>query len=187
MHYFTPLPVGMSFDHMSRLLVDIHQDSSHIAENLLSAYQRSLLQTLYSGHSLMRTKYTLIMTRDLDPMMPAAKYMDKGDYENELKQVIGDTRSSHDLGHKELVIFGRDGMLISGTHVGRHEEILIEYVGLQAREHVMRMYFRRTFNIADVLSQTRVLINNYTKDPGKTYTIYTNGIICSTDTISHLH
>ena len=34
----------------------------------------------------------LIMANEITPHLTAEEYMDKGEYENELKQVIGDTK-----------------------------------------------------------------------------------------------
>jgi WD repeat-containing protein 35 len=60
---------GISMDHMSRLLVDITQDSSHVAHHLLSAYQRTMLNVLFSDRPTLRPKYRIIMCEDLNPMM----------------------------------------------------------------------------------------------------------------------
>jgi hypothetical protein len=157
---------NISMDHLSRLLVDIVQDSSHVAHNLLSAYQRTMLNVLFSDQPTLRPKYRIIMCEDLDPMMVADKYMDKEDFENEIKQVIGDTRSGHDLGPREVVIFGRDGLLVAGKRVSRLDTMLVTYSQLEARDSVLRSFFRRTFQLADVIKETRKLIINYEKDPG---------------------
>ena len=78
---------NISMDHLSRLLVDIVQDSSHVAHNLLSAYQRTMLNVLYSDRPTLRPKYRILMCEDLEPMMVANKYMDKEDFENEVRAV----------------------------------------------------------------------------------------------------
>ena len=51
----------ISLDHLARLLVDVHQDSSLIAMNLLNNYQRNLLDTLYNGSANSRPKYNVIV------------------------------------------------------------------------------------------------------------------------------
>ena len=43
-------------DHLSRLLVDVHQDSSQIMNDLLSPYQRALLQMVFNGDMMARNK-----------------------------------------------------------------------------------------------------------------------------------
>jgi hypothetical protein len=160
------LHTNISMDHLSRLLVDIVQDSSHVAHNLLSGYQRTMLNVLFSDRPTLRPKYRIIMCEDLQPMMVAEKYMDKEDFENEIKQVIGDTRSGHDLGPREVVIFGRDGLIVAGKRVNRLDSVLTAYSELEARDHVLRVFFRRTFQLSGVISETRKLIINYEKDPG---------------------
>jgi WD repeat-containing protein 35 len=157
---------NISMDHLSRLLVDIIQDSSHVAHNLLSVYQRTMLNVLFSDRPTLRPKYRVIVCEDLEPMLVAEKYMDKEDFENEIKQVIGDTRTGHDLGPREVVVFGRDGLLIAGKRVARFEGILVRYAQLEARDHTLRAFFRRTFQLSDVIKETRGMIVNFEKDPG---------------------
>jgi len=106
-------------DHLSRVLVDVHQDSSRIMNDLLSPYQRSLLEMVFNGDAMARNKYVvvllgclvawlvvwyvtfglptafafrfnLIMAEGMSPFLAAEDYMDRGDKENELKQVLGD-------------------------------------------------------------------------------------------------
>ena len=40
---------NISLDHLARLLVDVHQDSSKIVDACLSAYQRKLMNIIYLG------------------------------------------------------------------------------------------------------------------------------------------
>jgi hypothetical protein len=68
-------------------------------ESVISSYQRKLLHVMFGGHENTRDKFNAIISSDITPHMAAIKYMDKEDYENELKQVIGDTQSAHDLGN----------------------------------------------------------------------------------------
>ena len=82
---------NVAMDHLSRLLVDTHIDSSIIIDNVLTNHQRSLMNCLYNDNANRRPKYNVIMSKQLDPMMTASKYVDGGDYENEIKQVIGET------------------------------------------------------------------------------------------------
>ena len=42
----------------------------------------------------------LIMANEITPHLTAEEYMDKGEYENELKQVIGDTKVAVRTYHK---------------------------------------------------------------------------------------
>lgn len=45
----------ISLDMLSRLLVDVQKDSSQIIGDLLSAYQRSLLEMIFSGDEMNRS------------------------------------------------------------------------------------------------------------------------------------
>lgn len=56
-------------------------------DDLLSEYQRSLLNMLFTGDSLNRGKFNIIIADAIEPRLPAEEYLDRGDYENELKQV----------------------------------------------------------------------------------------------------
>lgn len=42
---------------------------------------------MFLGDASMRNKFNLILCEAMTPMLPADDYMDKGEYENELKQV----------------------------------------------------------------------------------------------------
>ena len=77
----------VSLDMLSRLLVDVHSDSSKILNDLLSVYQRSLLSMVFCGDEFNRCKYNLVICEGIDPKLNAEEYMDRGDNENELKQV----------------------------------------------------------------------------------------------------
>ena len=53
---------------------------------------------------------------------------------------------------------------------------MVIYAELEARDTVLRAFFRRTFQLSDVIKETRKLIVNYEKDPGsmrKTRTLLT--------------
>ena len=78
---------NISLDHLSRLLVDVQQDSSKIVDSVLSAYQRSLLELIFMNEAAHRDKINLIIANEITPHLTAEEYMDKGEYENELKQV----------------------------------------------------------------------------------------------------
>ena len=78
----------ISLDLLSRVMVDLQQDSSKLIDSLVAEHQRGLLDIAYYDDRENRDKYTLILAESIEPKMPAAKYLDKEDYENELKQVL---------------------------------------------------------------------------------------------------
>ena len=78
---------NISLDHLSRLLVDVQIDSSKIVDSVISQYQRDLLSLIFMGDAPNRNKINLILCNEITPHLTAEEYMDKGEYENELKQV----------------------------------------------------------------------------------------------------
>ena len=86
---------NISLDHLSRLLVDVQSDSSAIVDAIVSQYQRDLLQLVFLGDAENRNKVNLIIANEITPHLTAEEYMDKGEYEDELKQVIGDTKAAY--------------------------------------------------------------------------------------------
>jgi len=155
----------ISLDLLSRLLVDLHQDSSAIMNDLLSQYQRGLLDMLFMGDTAMRNKFNCIVAKKITPQLSGEDYMDKSDCENELKQVLGDLRACHDLSVDDIIIMGQDGVLLCGPHCMQNERMLFAYLSLLCREIFIRNFFIRTFVLDDLLDQIRKLIMNYAKDP----------------------
>lgn len=45
------------------------------------------------------------------------QYMDKDEFENELKQVLGDTRAAFDISERDTLIFGAHGILVAGREL----------------------------------------------------------------------
>jgi len=156
---------SISVDMLSRLLVDVHQDSSQIMNDLLSAYQKSLLDMVFMGDMDQRGKFNMILAEGIEPFAPAIEYMDRQDKENELKQVLGDLHKVFDLGEDGVLIVGRDGMLVAGANAQDAEELLVCYLSLLCREMFIRNFFTRTFIMDGLLGNVRKLILSYTEDP----------------------
>ena len=68
---------NISLDHLSRLLVDVQQDSSAIVDSIISQYQRDLLQLVFLGDAENRNKVNLIIANEITPHLTAEEYMDK--------------------------------------------------------------------------------------------------------------
>lgn len=54
-------------------------------------------QLIFLGDASNRNKINLIIANEITPHLSAEEYMDKGEYENELRQVIGDTKAAYDI------------------------------------------------------------------------------------------
>ena len=127
----------ISVDHLARLLVDVHQDSSSIMDDLLSQYQRSLMDLIYMGDAQMRNKFNCIIADEIKPAagkLVADQYIDKGDNENELKQVLGDIYAAHDLSRDDVVIRGRDGILLGSL---KCSNVCLFFIFVDGAEHLL--------------------------------------------------
>ncbi len=161
----------ISIDHLTRLLVDVHQDSSKIMNDLLSQYQIQLLEMLYMNDVIMRSKFNCIIAESISPKLKAEDYLDRGEYENELKQILGDIHSAHDLSKDDIIIMGSTGILVVGPHSQYYESILTKYLSLQSREIFLRNYFVRSFILSKNLLNIRESIIAYKSDPNSIVTI----------------
>lgn len=152
-------------DLLARLLVDVHQDSSVIIRDLLSRYQISVLDMIFMKEKAERNKYNLIMSRSIEPKLPAYKYLDKGERENELKQVLGEIYACYDITREDVLFLGREGCLFCGPNGQKYEPLLTMFMGLNSREIFIRNFFLRTFVLDDTLGTLRKRIKNYRKFP----------------------
>lgn len=74
----------------------------------------------------------LIIADEINPHLTAEEYMDKDEYENELKQVLGDTRAAFDISERDTLIFGEHGLLVGGPSCRLYEGLLCTYVEVSA-------------------------------------------------------
>ncbi|KAL3672173.1 hypothetical protein V7S43_002836 [Phytophthora oleae] len=152
-------------DHLARLLVDVDLDSSKIINDLLSPHQRALMDMLFMGDARSRNKFALLTASGISPKLPARAYLDRGEKENELKQVLGELHSVHDIGKDDKLLVGHDGMLLAGPNANKHEPLLIAHLALLSRELVVRFFFKRTFILGDVLARARNYMTSFEMNP----------------------
>ena len=62
---------NISVDHLSRLLVDVAQDSSRIVDSVISAYARRMIDTVFQGDRKNRGKVNLIIANEITPHLTA--------------------------------------------------------------------------------------------------------------------
>lgn len=156
---------NLSLDHLSRLLVDVQQDSSAIVDSIISQYQRDLLQLVFLGDAENRNKVNLIIANDITPHLTAEEYMDKGEYENELKQVIGDTKAAYDISEHDTLIFGAFGLLVAGPNSRHHEPLLCAYLQFITIDLFLQSFFSRIWILNGDLQTTNSIIEGGEKDP----------------------
>jgi hypothetical protein len=138
---------AISLDHLSRLLVDVQTDSSEIVEPLLSPAQRRALDMVYRGDAANRPKVNLIVANEIVPHLQAEEYLDKGEYENELKQVLGDTRAAYGISDSDVLVFGSNGLLLAGPNSRTYEPLLCSFVQLMS----MDAFAQNLFNVVTVV------------------------------------
>mmetsp|Transcript_30863 Transcript_30863/g.100476 ORF Transcript_30863/g.100476 Transcript_30863/m.100476 type:complete len:994 (+) Transcript_30863:2-2983(+) len=156
---------NISLDNLARLLVDIHVDSSKIMESLISNHQRDLLDMVFLGNTENRDKVNIIIADRVVPKQSAIKYMDKDAFENEIRQVLGDTYEAFDLSDYDIVITGSHGILIVGPASKLQEPVLLAFLSLRARDVFAHNVFGRLFIVDDTLKRVRLLIQEHEKDP----------------------
>jgi len=136
---------------------------------------------VFDGDAPNRDKTNLIIANDITPKLTAEDYMDKGEYENELKQVLGDTRAAFDISEHDVLIFGSHGMLIAGPSARSHEPLLCSYMQFNALDLFVRNFFNRLFLVNDAMTQLRRLINAYADDPQSMQKIHDRMQVLSDD------
>jgi WD repeat-containing protein 35 len=166
-------PEHVSLDNLSRILVDIHQDSSLILADLMTNYQDSLLSLIFAGDTLNRGKYNLIIAAGATPTVPAVMYMDKGNRENELKQVLGDLTAAYDIGTSSVLVLGRNGAMVVGNpkQLTAAEPQFLCYLSLLVRELFIRNFFNRIVVLGQQLAKLQDLVHVYFNDPANVETI----------------
>lgn len=156
---------NISLDNLARVLVDVHMDSSTIMDSLLSDHQRDLLQTVFLNQSSRRDKINVVIADRIAPQQAADMYMDKDAFENELRQVLGDTHEAHDLTDRDIVITGSHGILVAGPNAKALEPVMLMYLSITSRDIFVDNIFNRIFMTDDILKNVRHMINRHEEDP----------------------
>ncbi len=156
---------NISLDHTARLLVDVQQDSSNIVDSLISQHQRELMDLIYLGDADNRNKVNLLIANEITPHLTAEEYMDKGEYENELKQVIGDTKAAYDISEHDTLVFGGHGLLVAGPNSRHHEPLLCAYLQLITIDIFVQNYYSRLWILMDDMKITYNIIQKCDEDP----------------------
>ena len=156
---------NISLDHLSRILVDIQQDSSSIVDSVMSQYQRDLLDLVFIGDASNRNKINLIIANEITPHLTAGEYMDKGEYENEFKQVIGDTKAAFDISEQDSLIFGSQGLLVCGPSARNYEPLLCAYLQFNSLDLFLQNFFSRIWILNDDLNVSYQIVETIEYDP----------------------
>jgi hypothetical protein len=161
----------LKVDDLARVLVDVHQDSSEIMNDILSNFQRKLLDMMFMGDMANRGKFNVLVTETIDPLLDGNKYMDRSERELEIKQIIGDLLVAKRIGDADLVLLGREGLVYSGERAKVSEELVVQFAFLLAKEQFIRNFFVRMFILTSEIASIGALIRNYEKDPNRIFEI----------------
>jgi WD repeat-containing protein 35 len=156
---------AVSLDHLSRLLVDVHMDSSTIIDDLIAPLQRHMMDVVFLGDVAQRNKFNLITAAAITPRLPAAQYMDRAERENELKQVLGDILQCIDISEADVLIIGKEGTLLAGPSSKDFEATLVTYTALQSYHLFLSNLCVRIFVLDDLMHGTERHIAEWRHDP----------------------
>ena len=78
---------------------------------------------------------------------------------------IDSPQSICDSQSDDIVVIGRQVLLVAGPNVLHLEPLVIYYTSLMCKECVVRNYFSRTFILSDTLKKIKLLIEQHQTDP----------------------
>lgn len=125
----------------------------------------SMLDVVFYGDRESRDKFNIVLAEMINPKMNADLYLDSAEHESEIKQVIGETFSAHNLSEDDILIVGKIGLLISGRGCARFEPVLISYLTMICRERFVKYFYARVFLMDESLRKIRHLLHHYDEDP----------------------
>ena len=120
---------------------------------------------IFLGNTLNRDKVNVIIADRVVPKQSAERYLDKDAFENEIRQVLGDTYEAHDLSDNDIVITGSHGIMLVGPQSKMQEPVMLAFLSLRSRDVFVHNVFNRLFIIDDTLKTARQLIAKYERDP----------------------
>ena len=157
---------SLPIDLLTRMAVDVVQDSSKILHDVLNSYQRHLLHTLSPGSTERRAKFACYLCQAIDPWFAsAAQYLDRGDQENELAQLIGQVRFGRDLGERHFLFVGTGGLLLVGPRSHEFDAYLVPYGNLQGMMLTASRAFEQINHICHMLDHALALSESNVTSP----------------------
>ncbi|MFX0136308.1 MAG: hypothetical protein ACFFDN_21890 [Candidatus Hodarchaeota archaeon] len=158
-----------SLDKLTRVYADLVLDSSKMIHNLLSTYQRRLLDLVYFGTPEFRNKFVILVAKDITPDKKAAEFNDGEDLENELNQIISITTHFHDMKNSnDKFFYGSEGMILISQNPEKYEETISIMAFYFALDIFQKNYFDKMFMLWDDINKARQLIDMCDLDPNST-------------------
>jgi hypothetical protein len=154
-----------SLDNISRVIADLVNDSSRMMTNLLSTYQRRLLDLVYFHEPQNRNKFFILTAKGIDPEMNAQSYVDQAAYHNELNQIVKQLYYSKDLKPGGKCFFGSEGLILISSNLEQYEEILAIIGFFQGIDIFQKNYFSEMFMLWDEVRDARDFVDKSGVDP----------------------
>ncbi|HUX98896.1 MAG TPA: hypothetical protein VMV49_05040 [Candidatus Deferrimicrobium sp.] len=154
-----------SLDNISRVIADLVSDSSRMMHNLLSTYQRRLLDLVYYGRPDDRNKFSIITARNIDPNQKANLYVDELSYQNELNQIVKQVYYGKDLKDGGKCFFGSEGMILVSKNIEAYDELIAVIGFFQGLDIFQKNYFSKMFMLWDEVRDARTLVDKSGVDP----------------------
>ena len=181
---------GISVDNISRILVDVWEDSSKMMSTLISPYQQGLLDLVFLGHATTRDKFNLVIAdgikitlegrekvivppgRELEQSelmdwsaMVRELLIDGQECEAELRQMVSDIQDVYFLATGAFVIQGTHGVLFVRGPILRIEDSMSSWMFLNAAAIFLENLFHRQLVINSVTMKIQNLMNTLESDP----------------------
>ncbi len=137
------------------------------------------MDLIYRGDAANRDKVNLVIANEITPHLTAEEYMDRGEYENELRQILGPTRAAFDISEHDTLVFGEHGLLVAGPNSRHHEPLLTSFLQFQSMDLFVKNYFARLFILVDDMARIRMKIDKWNEDPNNLTYIRRDLAICS--------
>jgi hypothetical protein len=157
---------NVSIDLLTRMAVDVVQDSSTILDDMMTAYQREQMDALYQGHADVRRKYCAYVAKSIEPYFATyAQYLDGQDHENEIAQIIGQVRLGKDLTEQHFLFIGTLGLLLVGPQAHEYDAFVVPYCNLQAMMLAAGTVYERFNHIFQMLDEAMNLTYDIESTP----------------------
>jgi len=154
-----------SLDNISRVMADLFSDSSRLMSNLLTTYQRRLLDLVFFGEPLSRNKFFMLTARGIEPELDTVTFVENEAFHNELNQIVKQIYYNKDLIDGGRCFFGSEGLILVSTKLEQYEEILAVIGFFQGLDIFQRNYFSKMFMLWDEVKDARILIDKAGVDP----------------------
>lgn len=156
---------NISLDNLSRVLVDVQQDSSSIVGSVLSQYQRDLLDLVFVGDSVNRNKLSLVIANEITPHLTSGEYMNSPEYQNEFSQIVGDVKAAYDISEQVSLVFGSQGLLVCGPTARNYEPLLCAYLQFQSLDLFLQNLFSRVWILNDDVRTSFSIVKSICHEP----------------------